>query len=39
MGLDGVPGVVPGDDAEEVLPEVQELMAGHRVWDRFPTRT
>jgi catalase len=38
MGLDGAPGVVVGDDAESVLTEVQALMAGHRVWERFPAR-
>jgi catalase len=31
-------GVVVGDTAAEVLEEVQQLMAAHRVWDRFPTR-
>ncbi|GAA3540395.1 catalase [Aeromicrobium flavum] len=29
-------GVVTGDDAATVFTQVQELMAGHRVWDRFP---
>ncbi|WP_269306028.1 catalase [Aeromicrobium sp. HA] len=29
-------GVVTGDDATTVFGQVQELMASHRVWDRFP---
>lgn len=29
-------GVVTGDSGVEVLAEVQELMAAHRVWERFP---
>lgn len=33
-GCSGV-GVVSGEDAEEVLAQVQELLATHRVWDRF----
>jgi catalase len=28
-------GVVTGEDAGQVLAEVQELMAAHRVWERF----
>ena len=36
-GLTGAPGVVSGDDATAVLAEVQEAMAGHRVWERFAT--
>jgi catalase len=32
----GTPGVVTGDDAATVFAEVEELMAQHRVWDRFP---
>jgi catalase len=28
-------GVVAGDDASAVLTEVLDLLAGHRVWDRF----
>jgi catalase len=28
-------GIVRGDDATEVLVAVQELMARHRVWERF----
>ena len=37
-GVTGAPGVVAGSDAASVLEEVQQLMAGHRVWDRFPAR-
>jgi catalase len=37
-GVTGAPGVVAGSDASSVLEEVQQLMAGHRVWDRFPAR-
>jgi catalase len=33
----GSAGVVTGADAASVLDEVQELMAGHRVWERFPS--
>ena len=29
-------GVVTGDSGADVLAEVQELMAAHRVWERFP---
>jgi catalase len=36
-GVAGAAGVVTGDDAADVLAEVQSLMAGHRVWERFPT--
>jgi catalase len=36
IGLDGAVGVVTGSDAAGVLTDVQALMAGHRVWDRFP---
>ncbi|SKB09038.1 catalase [Aeromicrobium choanae] len=32
----GLPGVVTGDDAGPVFAEVQDLMASHRVWERFP---
>ncbi|MFS0886958.1 catalase [Aeromicrobium sp. 179-A 4D2 NHS] len=36
-GYDGrLTGVVVDDDATAVLAKVQELMAHHRVWDRFP---
>ncbi|HWM74583.1 MAG TPA: catalase, partial [Nocardioides sp.] len=37
-GVDGV-GVVTGDDAADVLAEVQELLGAHRVWERFATST
>ncbi|GAA1789974.1 catalase [Planosporangium flavigriseum] len=30
------PGVVVGDSATEVFTEVRQLMAAHRVWERFP---
>ncbi|MEV7181722.1 catalase [Kitasatospora sp. NPDC093679] len=30
------PGVVLGEDGESVLSGITELLAGHRVWDRFP---
>ena len=30
-------GVVMGDDGEQVLAGVLDLLAEHRVWDRFPT--
>ncbi|QYC44102.1 Catalase HPII [Nonomuraea coxensis DSM 45129] len=30
------PGVVAGEDGEQVLREVVLLMAAHRVWERFP---
>ncbi|HET7387064.1 MAG TPA: catalase [Nocardioidaceae bacterium] len=29
-------GVVVGDGASDVLPQVRELMSHHRVWERFP---
>lgn len=29
-------GVVVGDSATATLQQVQELLAKHRVWDRFP---
>jgi catalase len=35
-GVAGTPGVVVGEDAAGVFTEVQSLMAGHRVWERFP---
>jgi catalase len=35
-GVGGTPGVVVGEEAAAVFAEVQELMAGHRVWERFP---
>ncbi|MCK0112390.1 catalase [Ornithinimicrobium sp. F0845] len=34
-GVSG-PGVVIADSATEALTRVQELLGGHRVWDRFP---
>lgn len=34
-GVAGTPGVVTGDGATEVLADVQEQMAFHRIWDRF----
>ncbi|MFI1524730.1 catalase [Kitasatospora cineracea] len=33
------PGVVLGTDPVQVLREVTDLLAGHRVWDRFPPPT
>jgi len=36
-GTDGSAGVVTGESAEAVFAEVQQLMASHRVWERFPT--
>ena len=36
-GTDGSVGVVTGESAEAVFAEVQQLMASHRVWERFPT--
>ncbi|WP_433286782.1 catalase [Micromonospora sp. CA-244673] len=35
-GVAGTPGVVTGDSAAEVFGAVQQLMAAHRVWERFP---
>ncbi|MCI4064485.1 catalase [Micromonospora sp. R77] len=35
-GVDGTPGVVTDDSADDVLAGVQRLMAAHRVWERFP---
>ena len=32
----GSVGVVTGESATAVFTEVQELMAAHRVWERFP---
>jgi catalase len=31
------PGVVVADDPQAVLAQVVELLANHRVWERFPT--
>jgi catalase len=36
LGLEDRAGVAIAPSAEEVLAQVQQLMAGHRVWDRFP---
>ncbi|UKA55590.1 catalase [Arthrobacter sp. FW305-BF8] len=33
---DDAAGVVLGDDAGQVVPQIQELLAAHRVWERFP---
>jgi catalase len=33
---DGAAGVVLGDSAEQVVPRIQELLAAHRAWERFP---
>ncbi|MDG4834430.1 catalase [Solwaraspora sp. WMMD1047] len=35
-GVTGSPGVVTGDTGTEVLTAVQQLLAAHRVWERFP---
>jgi len=35
-GVGGTPGVVVGEEATAVFAEVQDLMAAHRVWARFP---
>ena len=35
-GIATTPGVVAGDSATDVFGEVQQLMATHRVWERFP---
>ncbi|MEV0133011.1 catalase [Dactylosporangium sp. NPDC050688] len=34
-GVAGTPGVVGGDEAAAVFPQVLELMGAHRVWERF----
>ena len=36
QGVSGSTGVVTGESAAAVFTEVQELMAAHRVWERFP---
>ncbi|GIE94200.1 catalase [Paractinoplanes rishiriensis] len=36
-GVAGTPGVVSADSGTAALTEVQQLMATHRVWQRFPT--
>ncbi|GAA0501559.1 catalase [Paractinoplanes deccanensis] len=35
-GIAGTPGVVAAESAAAALTEVQQLMAAHRVWERFP---
>ncbi|RKN45388.1 catalase [Micromonospora endolithica] len=35
-GVTGSPGVVTGDSGAGVLADVQQLMAAHRTWERFP---
>ncbi|GAA0805824.1 catalase [Spirilliplanes yamanashiensis] len=35
-GLAGTPGVVTAGSGAEALAAVQDLMAAHRVWERFP---
>ncbi|MFI7606320.1 catalase [Micromonospora sp. NPDC049366] len=35
-GVSGTPGVVTGADASDVFTAVRQLMAAHRVWERFP---
>ena len=36
---DDAAGVVRGDTAEQVVPQIQELLASHRAWERFPAAT
>lgn len=36
---DDAAGVVLGDSAEQVVPQIQELLASHRAWERFPAAT
>jgi catalase len=36
---DNAAGVVLGDSAEQVVPQIQELLAAHRAWERFPAAT
>ena len=36
---DDAAGVVRGDTAEQVVPQIQELLAAHRAWERFPAAT
>ena len=33
---DDAAGVVRGDSAEQVVPQIRELLAAHRAWERFP---
>ncbi|XVU21280.1 catalase [Actinoplanes sp. CA-054009] len=35
-GIAGTAGVVTADSAEAALTQVKQLMAAHRVWERFP---
>ncbi|WP_410813692.1 catalase [Micromonospora sp. 067-2] len=35
-GVNGTPGVVTADSGAEALTAVRQLMAAHRVWERFP---
>ncbi|BCJ62260.1 catalase [Micromonospora endophytica] len=35
-GITGSPGVVTGDSAGDVFTSLQQLLATHRVWNRFP---
>ena len=32
----GAAGVVSSDTADELVPQLAELLASHRVWERFP---
>uniref|UniRef100_UPI001124ED20 catalase n=1 Tax=Arthrobacter globiformis TaxID=1665 RepID=UPI001124ED20 len=36
---DDAAGVVLGDSAGQVVPQIQELLAAHRAWERFPAAT
>ncbi|MDQ0863896.1 catalase [Arthrobacter globiformis] len=36
---DDAAGVVLGDSAEQVVPQIQGLLAAHRAWERFPAAT
>ena len=36
---DEAAGVVRGDSADQVVPQIQELLAAHRAWERFPAAT
>jgi catalase len=36
---DNAAGVVLGDSAEQVVPQIRELLAAHRAWERFPAAT
>ncbi|MDG4781894.1 catalase [Micromonospora sp. WMMD961] len=37
VGVAGTPGVVAAGSGAEALTAVQQLLAAHRVWERFPT--